>query len=126
MAHQPNVLIVDDDVNILSAFEGFLKKEHCSMIASASADDALRTLESKEIHLVIIDVRLKYQSGITLLIRVRQLHPTLPVIVITGHPYLVSEKDVRQYGANYYFLKPLELDVLRSAVRKSLHLSGVS
>ena len=123
MPRQPNVLVVDDDVNILSAFEGFLKKEHCHMIASVSADDALKTLESQEIDLVIIDVRLKYQSGITLLIRMKQLHPMMPVIVITGHPYLVTEKDVRSYGADYYFLKPLELDPLRSAVRKCLHPS---
>lgn len=126
MTHQPNVLIVDDDVYILSAFESFLRKEHCKMLACASADDALRTLESQQVHLVISDIRLKYQSGITLLIRIKQLYPKLPVIVITGHPYLVTEKDVRLYGAKYYFRKPLELGPLRYAVRECLHLSGPS
>ena len=120
MPHQPRVLIVDDDLNILSAFEGFLKTEHCTTIACTSADEALQTLESLQVQLVITDVRLKYKSGATLLIRIRQLYPLLPVIVITGHPYLITEKDIRRYGADYYFLKPLELHLLREAVRKCL------
>lgn len=125
MPHQPNVLIVDDDLNILSAFEGFLKKEHCNMIPASSAEEALQQLAAHHVDLVITDVRLKYQSGVTLFIRVKQLHPTLPVIVITGHPNLITEKDIKLYGADYYFLKPLELDSLREAVRKCLHLPGV-
>ena len=124
MPHQPKVLIVDDDVNILSAFEGFLKAEHCTMIACTNADDALQTLGAQRVQLVISDVRLKNKSGVTLLIRIRQLYPTLPVIVITGHPYLITERDIRLCGASYYFLKPFELDKLRDAVRKCLHLSS--
>ena len=126
MSHLPTVLIVDDDVNILSAFKGFLKKEGCNVIASMNADDALRILESHEVHLVISDIRLKYESGITLLIRIKQLRPTLPVIVITGHPDLITETDVRLYGADYYFRKPLELGPLRGAVRECLQPSSVS
>ncbi len=123
MTHQPNVLVVDDDANILSAFRGFLKKEHCHMFSSGNVDGAVRALESEHVDLVILDIRVKYQSGITLLIRMKHTHPSIPVIVITGHPDLVSEHDVRLYGAAYYFLKPLELDTLRKAVRECLLLS---
>ena len=126
MTHQPNVLIVDDDVNIISAFEGFLKKEHCSMLASSIVEDALRTLETLRVDLVISDILLSQQSGVTLLIRIKRLYPRLPVIVITGHPSLITKEDVRFYGADYYFLKPLELDALRSAVRNCLRLAGTT
>jgi DNA-binding NtrC family response regulator len=126
MSHQPNVLVVDDDVNILSAFGEFLSKEHCNVIVSSSAEDALRKLELHQVQLVVTDVRLKGQSGATLLIRIKQLHPSLPVIVITGHPNLITEMDIKHYGADYYFQKPLELDLLRDAVRKCLHLSQTS
>lgn len=124
MTHQPNVLIVDDDVNIVSAFEGFLRKEHCAMFACTLVDDALRTLASQRVDLVISDIRLNHESGATLLLRIKQLYPSLPVIIITGHPSLITEKDLRLYGADYYFLKPLELESLRDAVRKCLHPSG--
>ena len=126
MSNEHNVLVVDDDVNILSAFKDFLTSEHCSMVAASNAEEAMEHLSTRHIDLVITDVRLKYQSGVTLFIRIKQQHPELPVIVITGHPDLITEKDIRLYGADYYFLKPLELDHLRNAVRKCLHLTGVS
>ncbi len=126
MPYQPRVLIVDDDINILSAFEGFLKTEHCITLTSSRPEEALHILESQQVSLVITDIRLKYRSGVTLLIHIRHLYPSLPVIVITGHPHLITEEDIRRFGANYYFLKPLELDPLREAVRKCLSLSRLA
>jgi len=61
-----------------------------------------------------------------LLIKIKQIHPTLPVIVITGYPNLIPEADVRHYGAEYLFVKPLELDQLRDAVRNCLGRAAVS
>lgn len=120
MPNQPRVLVVDDDENILSAFQRFLGKEHCSVISASGAEDALNILSHVTVSLVITDVRMRWQSGVTLLIRIKQFNPALPVIVITGYPNLVSETDIRHFGAEYFFVKPLELDRLRSAVRSCL------
>ncbi len=126
MSHQPKVLVVDDDQNILSAFEDFLRKEHCSMIAASNAEEALKKIEGEHVDLLITDIRLKHRSGVTLFMHVKGERPDLPVIVITGYPDLISEKDLKVYGAEYFFLKPLELGKLREAVRKCLHLNSVS
>ncbi len=126
MLYQPKVLVVDDDENILSAFEDFLKKERCTMIAATSAEEALTRVEHRHVDLLITDVRLKSRSGVTLFLQVKASYPKLPVIVITGYPDLINEKDVKAYGADYFFLKPLELDKLREAVRKCLHLNDIS
>jgi DNA-binding NtrC family response regulator len=124
MQNDVNVLVVDDDPNIRSAFEDLLRKERCRMIPSSDAADALRLLASHRVALVITDIRLGDRSGVTLLLDIKRLHPELPVIVITGHPGSIAEKDVRLYGAEYYFLKPLELDSLREAIRKCLRVTG--
>lgn len=118
--HQPKVLVVDDDENIVSAFREFLAKEHCTVLSTSAVEEALSILRRMHVGLVITDVRMRWQSGVTLLIRIRQVFPALPVIVITGHPNLISEEDLRHYGADYVFVKPLELDQIRNAVRKCL------
>jgi hypothetical protein len=41
MLNQPKVLVVDEDINILSAFEDFLNKEHCNLIAVSCIDEAM-------------------------------------------------------------------------------------
>lgn len=121
MQHHPKVLVVDDDENIVAAFGDFLRKEHCTVLTASNADDAFATLTHQQVNLVITDIRMKWQSGVTLLIRIKQSYPELPVIVITGYPNLISEEDVRHYGADHFFVKPLELSQLRDAVRSCLH-----
>jgi two-component system response regulator HydG len=121
MSHQPRVLVVDDDENIVSAFEDFLRKEHCTMVSASRAEDALAVISHQTIHLVITDIRMKWQSGVTLLMKIKQMYPAMPVIIITGYPNLIPEADIRHYGAEYLFVKPLELDQLREAVRTCLH-----
>jgi len=124
MSHLRKVLVVDDDINILAAFEDFLRKEHCFMIAAVSAEEGLKKLNDHHVDLLITDVRLEAQSGVTFLLNVVTDRPSLPVIVITGHPGLVTENEVKAYGADYYFVKPLELSKLRTAVRTCLHLTN--
>ncbi len=126
MVHQPTVMVVDDDANILFAFEDFFKAERCTMIAATCAEEALKKIEHHHIDLLITDVRLKFQSGVTFLLHMKANHPKLPVIVITGHPDLVTQHDVVSYGADYFFLKPLDLEKLRAAVRTSLHFNNHS
>jgi two-component system nitrogen regulation response regulator GlnG len=121
MPHQSRALVVDDDANILSAFEDFFRKEHCAMLSASSAEEALRAIAGVEVNLVITDIKLPWESGVALCRKLKATRPLLPVIVITGYPNLVSEEDARRAGADFYFLKPLELDQLREAVRKCLH-----
>jgi DNA-binding response OmpR family regulator len=120
MPHQLRALVVDDDANILSAFEDFFRKEHCAMLSASGAEEALRALAGADVNLVITDIKLPLESGVDLCRKLKAIRPNLPVIVITGYPNLVPEDDARRAGADYYFLKPLELDQLRQAVRKCL------
>lgn len=118
--HHQRVLVVDDDQNILAAFRDFLKKEHYGMIAASTAEEALERLKERTVDLVITDVRLKAQSGVMFSLEVKRIRPNIPIIMVTGYPEVVSEQDARVYGADYFFVKPLNLDTLREAVRKCL------
>jgi len=92
------------------------------MIAARSPDNALERMKTERIDLLITDIRLKTQSGVTFVIRTKMDMPDLPVIIITGYPDTLTERDAKVYGADYFFLKPLELQKVREAVRTCLHL----
>ena len=117
---QRKVLVVDDEENILLAFRDFLKKEGCEMVAASSAEEALDHLETNRVDLLITDIRLKGISGVTFFLEAKKIRPKLRVIVITGYPDLVNEEDIKAYGADYFFLKPLDLEKLRAAIRRCL------
>ncbi len=117
----PRVLVLDDDANILSAFADFFEKEECAMVATSTAEDALRLIEEQHFDLLVTDVRLRSNSGVTLFLNARIVNPGLPVIVITGYPESIDEQTLKTIGADFFLVKPLELDKLRHAVRACLH-----
>jgi len=120
MPHQPRALVIDDDQNILSAFHDFFRREHCAMLSSSGPEEALRVFAGAAVNLVIADMKEEREPGLALCRKLKEVRPHVPLIVITGYPNLVTEEDARGAGAEYYFLKPLELDALRLAVRKCL------
>lgn len=116
----PNVLVLDDDINILAAFRNFFDKERCSMVAVSTTEEAMKMIETERFDLLITDIRLKSNSGVTFFLNARTVDPQLPVIVITGYPESVDETLLKSIGADHFLLKPLELDKLRLAVRACL------
>jgi len=124
LSYAKTVLVVDDDPNILSAFQDFFRKEGCSIISSSSAESAMELLKQHSVDLIITDIRLKEQSGLTFLLEVKRVWRGLPVIVMTGYPEVITENDVKHYGADFFFQKPLNLEKFRDAVRKCLNRNG--
>lgn len=124
MTIQPKVLVVDDDWNILSVFEDFLKKEHCILIPAANSKEAVIYLENERIDLLIIDVDFKKKSGLTLFRHAKKLQANMPVIIMTSYTDIIEERDAMDYGADYFLPKPLDLNKLRGAVRKCLQLEN--
>ncbi len=126
MTRKPRVLVLDDDKNILLAFRDFLKGEGCAMIAAPTPREALVRLENEKFDLLITDLRLNLESGVTFIIHARRLQTKTPIIVITGYPDTASESELKSYGVERVLLKPLELKELQDAVRHSLRVCKTS
>lgn len=122
--YQPTLLIVDDDANILSAFADFCRRESYTMLAATSVEEGLKQFAAHRVDLLITDIRLQRESGITLVLRCQSLRKNLPVIAITGHPESINELDLRNLGISFVLMKPLDLDRLRAAVFAALHRAG--
>lgn len=93
------------------------------MISAKGLEQAIGKIGRQHVDLLISDIRLGYRSGLSLFGRLRNLKAKLPVILITGYPEAITEKDVRNLGARYLFRKPLEVSTMRDAIRSCLHPS---
>lgn len=114
---KPNVLVVDDDKKILEAFSMLMESENCNMISASEVNEVLSKIEGKELNLIIMDFMLKTKSSIELFTLIRKTHPAVPIVVMTGYPELISEKDVKMFGGDHFLTKPLELGKLRHVIR---------
>jgi DNA-binding NtrC family response regulator len=78
------ILIVDDDSGQRSLLETFLRAQGYRTQSAESGESALKILDAEPYAMMISDVRMPGISGIETLRRVRQKHPTLPVLLVNG------------------------------------------
>ena len=117
------IWVVDDDHSIRFVLDKALTREQFSVRTFASAREVLKALESDAPQVLVSDIRMPGGSGIELLTQVKQMHPGLPVIIMTAYSDLDSAVSAFQGGAFEYLPKPFDVtkavDLIRRAVEES-------
>jgi DNA-binding NtrC family response regulator len=115
-----DILIVDDDESVATAFERFLDAEgHGSRLASSAAD-AVALIEQRRPDLVIMDIRMPGVDGLEALQQLRARFEGLAVIMMTAYGTSQTSIDAIRSGAFEYLTKPLDLAQLREVIGKAL------
>ncbi len=122
VAMQSRVLIVDDDVQRCEALEAMFSADGHGCEHAVDAAVALEIVARQTFDVVVSDVRMEGMDGLELLDRVRQSHPDLPFIVITGAGAIAQAVDAIKRGAFEYLVKPFGADELRSVVARALEV----
>jgi two-component system nitrogen regulation response regulator GlnG len=119
MSRSETVWIVDDDRSIRWVLEKALQQEGMTTQSFDSADGVLSRLVRQQPDVIISDIRMPGSSGLELLARIRELHPRLPVIIMTAHSDLDSAVASYQGGAFEYLPKPFDVDEAVSLVKRA-------
>ena len=119
MSHE-EILVVDDEKNIRSSLEGILKDEGYRVRGAPTGEELLKQVAQTIPDLVILDVWLPGMDGLQALTELKQLHPELPVIMISGHSTVETAVKAIKLGANDFIEKPLSLDKTVLTVRNAL------
>tara|TARA_B100000315_G_scaffold76524_2_gene69967 strand:+ start:10408 stop:11673 length:1266 start_codon:yes stop_codon:yes gene_type:complete len=114
------VLVVDDETSILESVSGILQDEGFDVVTATRSRDALDALVRCNPSLVLLDVWMPDEDGLTLLTRLKTLRPNMPVILITGHGTIDTAVRAIRLGAVDFLEKPLSLDGLVQAVKGAI------
>ncbi|MFO0728797.1 MAG: sigma-54 dependent transcriptional regulator [Myxococcota bacterium] len=115
------ILVVEDERGIQIALMGVLKKEGYDVLLASSGDEALATLDSEPVDLVLTDLSLgKGPSGMDVLIGAKKKRPEAPVVMITAHGNEKIAVEAMKSGAEDYVPKPFDNDQLRMVLRRAL------
>lgn len=99
------VLIVDDDVDFLSAMSGSLKALGLDVTSAKGANEALKLKEAQEFELILTDISMTEGDGYSLISQLRKQKCFTPILVMTGNES-VTEDDVAKLGADGLLTKP--------------------
>lgn len=120
------ILIVDDEVTILRAWERALRNAGYSVWTASTAQSALDQCQEHSFDVVILDYLMPTMKGLELLTRIRQIHPLVRSILVSGQiDTAIDEQtltaDLKQsVEADLYYHKPVSNQRLRDAVASLL------
>jgi two-component system nitrogen regulation response regulator GlnG len=120
MSKKQKVWIVDDDKSIRWVLEKAIQKKDVEIQSFSNPEDLLKKLQSDEPDVIISDVRMPGMDGITLLEKIKQQAPDIPVIIMTAYSDLDRAVSAFQGGAFEYLSKPFDVDEVVSLVKRAV------
>jgi DNA-binding NtrC family response regulator len=123
----PRILIADDQADVLAALSLLLKGERFQIESAASPEGVLRTIETHEFDVVLIDLNYARDTtsgseGLDLLTRIRAADPTLPVVVMTAWGSVDLAVEAMRRGARDFIQKPWDNARLLAVLRTQVEL----
>ena len=102
------ILVVDDDRNILQVIKMRLASGGYQVVTTGIAEEALNLAAQEPFDLLVLDLKIDGQDGISLMEKIHQINPDVPVIILTAYGTIKSAVNAMKKGAYGYLTKPFE------------------
>ena len=116
------ILIVDDEADIRMLTSGILEDEGFDTREAANSKDALAAVEARRPSLVLLDIWLQGSAldGLGILKEIKRHHPSLPVLMMSGHGTIETAVTAIKNGAYDFIEKPFKADRLILLVERAI------
>jgi len=98
------ILVVDDEESIIRSLEGILTDEGFEVISATSGLSALGKMDEALPDLMLLDIWMPEMDGIETLVKVKEAHPQVPVVIMSGHGTIETAVKATRLGA-YDFIE---------------------
>lgn len=120
-----HVLVVDDDAAIRQFLTVVLTQQGYRVRTIADGTRVRQALQEEPVHLVLLDLMMPQQHGLTTLEQIRAHDADLAVIILTGYPETDSAVSAMRLRADDYLAKPFTPDALFEAIDRTLDSRGL-
>lgn len=118
IADRITVMIVDDETELLDSLQRIFARRKIRTITAESGAKALALLQQEPIDVMVLDVKMPGMDGLEVLRRVKDKHPAVQVILLSGHPSVEAALEGVRLGASEYLKKPADIDELIAAIAR--------
>ena len=115
----PNILVVDDEINVIESFKRLLEDDY-KVLTATNGEEALEKIEKENLDIVLLDIRMPEMDGIEVLRRIREMSENVDVIVVTAVNTMRTAIEAMKLGAYDYITKPFEVDEVIISINKAL------
>ena len=116
---EKNILIIDDDRDYADSTSDLLSLADYNTYVAYNETQALQIVESNNIEIALIDIRLGQISGTSVIPKLKKILPSIHCIMVTGYAAIESAIEALQNGAYDYLKKPVDRHGLLSTINRS-------
>ena len=113
------ILVIDDEKDIRDGSERILSKMGCKVLKADRGKTGLQMLAENPVAIVLLDMKMPGMDGMEVLKHIRQDHPEILVVIITGFATIETAIEAMKEGAYDFIPKPFEPDQLRIVVNRA-------
>ncbi|MBW1801208.1 MAG: response regulator [Deltaproteobacteria bacterium] len=112
------ILVVDDEKIILDSCKKVLTTVGFDVLFAASADSALKALETQTPAALLIDIKMPERDGISLMGELKKRFPLMPIVIMSGYPTHDTISESVKKGATRFLAKPFTPDELIEVIHE--------
>lgn len=112
----PKILIVEDDLDMQEMMISFMQKNGFMVIAANNSDELTKKLKSQRVDLILLDVMLGDENGISICREIRETN-NIPIIIISALSDDQNRLSGFEVGADDYIVKPFNPQILLAKVK---------
>jgi DNA-binding NtrC family response regulator len=117
-----SVLLIDDEPNILKTVRDNLRVDDYAVEIASSGAAGLAKLDEHDIDVVLLDVMMPGETGLEVLPKIREKHPDVAVIMLSGNATFETAVQATKLGAIDFLEKPPNPDKIRLTIENALKL----
>jgi two-component system, NtrC family, response regulator AtoC len=120
------ILIIDDDESFGETLELFFSEQNYNTIRAKNGKDGVAVFETEHPDIVLTDLRMPFMDGMGVLEKIKSSDSHIPVVMITGVDEIKTTIEAMQKGAYDYIEKTMELERIKSIVKRALESKKLS
>lgn len=120
----PKIMLVDDEKEFVHTLSERLRTRDLESSIAYDGEQALEMLAKDQPDVMVLDLMMPGINGIEVLRRIKQEHPRVEVIILTGHGSDREKQIAEELGAFAYLRKPVDIDQLARVMREAYGHSG--
>ena len=113
------VLLVDDETDFLEVMSERMTTRGLEVSTSTSAKDALKLTQDENYDAVVLDLMMPEMDGIEALAALKEKHPELQIILLTGHGSVEKGVEAMKLGAMDFLEKPIDMNALTEKIKQA-------
>lgn len=121
-----NILVVDADPDIRAALSDMLRHEGYRVIAVETGAEALQRIRQEHYEVALLDIRLPDLDGLSILRVMKELDPSLPIIVLTGYATVENTIEILVESAFAYLTKPYDQEEIKAILRRAVAVNRLA